>query len=131
MNPKAIGELSEAIVLVHLMKRGWAVSLPFGNNQRYDLVVDVGERLLRAQVKTAHEVKGGIMFAVVSKNGFTGARTGYEGQIDVFLAQYDGRVFMVPVEDVPGNSMTLRFDPPKPRGNFTAVNWAKDYELLP
>ena len=35
-----------------LIEAGYAVSKPFGENQRYDLVIDDGETLARVQVKT-------------------------------------------------------------------------------
>ena len=41
-NPKAIGEMTEAVILAHLILRGDGVLLPFGNNQRYDMVIDRG-----------------------------------------------------------------------------------------
>jgi PD-(D/E)XK endonuclease len=53
-NPKATSERSEGIVLGELMKLGKVVLFPFGNNQRYDLVIDEGDgRFVRVQVKTA------------------------------------------------------------------------------
>jgi PD-(D/E)XK endonuclease len=56
-NTKLIGDKSVAIVLAELVKREVPVSLPWGDNQRYDLVIDVG-RLFRLQVKTAYLKKG-------------------------------------------------------------------------
>lgn len=39
-NSKSIGERSEAMALAHFLQLGWVVLLPFGDNQRYDLVID-------------------------------------------------------------------------------------------
>src|SRR5262249_30713483 len=52
-NTKSIGEVSEAIILAEFLKAGFPVLLPFGDNQRYDMVVEVGGRFLRVQCKTA------------------------------------------------------------------------------
>lgn len=41
MLSKNKGELVEAVVLAELMKREIAVSLPFGDNQRYDMILDI------------------------------------------------------------------------------------------
>jgi hypothetical protein len=39
------------------------VSIPFGTNQRYDLIVDLGDRLVRVQCKTGRLRDGTIKFA--------------------------------------------------------------------
>jgi hypothetical protein len=41
-HPVDIGHRAEAAILVELVKRGYRVLLPFGVNQRYDLVLDCG-----------------------------------------------------------------------------------------
>lgn len=47
------GELTEAIVIAELKRRGVPVSTPFGDDERYDLIVETPDsRLLRVQVKT-------------------------------------------------------------------------------
>ena len=48
-NSKAIGETTEAVILAHLVRRGDSVSLPFGNTQRYDMIVDRRDKLIKAQ----------------------------------------------------------------------------------
>jgi len=48
-NTKAIGEISEAIVLAEFLKMGFPVLLPFGDNQRYDMVIEAGGRFLRGR----------------------------------------------------------------------------------
>lgn len=130
MNPKAVGELSEAIILAHLMKKGWAVSLPFGNNQRYDMLVDDGERILRAQCKTGRSVRGCVEFATSSKNGFTGVRTAYAGQVDIFLVYFpkNGAVYLFPAEEATATFVNLRIDPNN-GGATSKIRWASNYQI--
>jgi len=130
MNTKAKGEISEGHVISHLLKRGYVVSIPFGNNQRYDLVMDDGERLWRAQVKTAR-LKGGCVVFNCSNNGYNGVRKTYHGQIDLFLAYCPDidRVYRVPIEKATSTEMMLRIEPAKPRGPKTTIKWASDYEM--
>lgn len=52
VNTKAIGNVGEARVLSELISLGIPVCLPFGDNERYDLVADFNGRLVRIQVKT-------------------------------------------------------------------------------
>lgn len=130
MNPKAVGELSEGIVIGHLSKLGWVLLLPLGNNRRYDLVIDKGGEMVRAQVKTGRLRNGCVVFSTSSKNGFTGERRGYKGQADVFLVYCpdNDKVYMVPVGDVSENCGFLRVV--QPRIKITApIRWASSYEL--
>jgi hypothetical protein len=52
MNPKAVGEKTEAIILAELIRNDLVVLLPFGDNQRYDFVVDNHGEFIRIQCKT-------------------------------------------------------------------------------
>jgi len=51
------GNIGEAIAICELTKLGYAVSVPLQNNLRYDLIVDLGGRLSRVQVKTTSATK--------------------------------------------------------------------------
>lgn len=115
-NSKSIGETHEALILARLLQLGWVVSLPFGDNQRYDMVVDRDGVLFRAQCKTGRLSRGAIMFPTASKNGFTGVRSSYEGQIDVFVVYCveTERVYWVPISDAGTSTYcSLRSDPAK------------------
>jgi len=47
------GDLTEAAVLTELKRRDVPVSIPFGDNERYDFVVETPDtQFLRAQIKT-------------------------------------------------------------------------------
>ena len=61
--------------------------LPFGVNQRYDLVLDCGDRLLKAQCKTGRLRGGAIEFRAVStQSNMNRTRIrGYAGQVDLFI----------------------------------------------
>jgi hypothetical protein len=130
-NPKAVGERSEGIVLAELLRLGRVVLLPFGNNQRYDLVVDEGYgQFVRVQVKTAWWERGSICFKVNSVNAFTGKRNGYAGAADVFMiySAITNQVYRVPVEECGTSAAQLRVDPLPPKSR-RSVRWAADYEL--
>ena len=127
MNTKGIGEVSEGIVLAHLLKSGRTVLLPFGNNQRYDLVVDEDGTFVRVQVKTGRLERGCVVFNTSSVNGFTGKRTTYAGTADVFMVYCPatGGVYRVPVAECGASMMSLRVDPAAK--NWSTIHWAKDY----
>ena len=56
MNSKHVGDTSEAQVIAALLKMGKNVLLPFGDNQRYDVVIEEKGKFIRIQVKTAREI---------------------------------------------------------------------------
>lgn len=41
MNSKNKGNIGEAIILAEFIKYGIQVSLPFGDNARYDMIADI------------------------------------------------------------------------------------------
>jgi hypothetical protein len=53
MNTKQRGDLAEQAACLEALRRGWGVLKPVGDNLPYDLVFDVGGRLVKAQVKCA------------------------------------------------------------------------------
>jgi hypothetical protein len=135
-HPKAIGDRSTLATMLALHEAGYAVLLPFGENTRYDLVVDDGTSLLRVQCKTGRLRGGAVVFAPVSSYGHhrnpATARRDYRGQIDYFAVYCPetGGVYLVPIEDVPTRtSAALRVEPAR-NNQRRHIRNASDYELL-
>jgi PD-(D/E)XK endonuclease len=131
-HPVDVGHRTEGAILSELVRRGYAVLVPFGVNQRYDIVIDLEGRFLRAQCKTGRLVDGVVRFSTRSVRSNTN-RTftrGYVGDADVFLVHCPetARVYAVPVENAPASCMYLRVDPTVNR-QAQRVHWATDYEL--
>jgi hypothetical protein len=127
MQTRVIGERTEGIVLAELLKRGYTVSIPFGGSQRYDFILDDGQRLLKAQCKTGRMRQGTLVFNTCSVNGLTHVKADYRGQIDVFLVYSSdtAKVYVVPVDEVGRREGWLRVAPStKPN-----VRIAVDFEL--
>ncbi len=102
-NTKRIGDISEIMVLGALVRAGYYVSVPFGENQRYDLIAEKDCKLFRVQVKTGRLRKGAILFACYSSHAHRGgSMRRYAGEIDffgVYCPDVDG-TYLVPLEDV-------------------------------
>lgn len=131
-HPVDVGHRTEAAILSALVRRGYRVLLPFGVNQRYDLVLESEGRFLRAQCKSGRLREGAIQFRALSTQSNT-RRTrsrNYVGEVDLFIVYCPDiqRVYVVPAEEVPNTGMYLRVDPPRNR-QAKRVRWAKDYEL--
>ncbi len=131
-HPVDVGHRSEAAVLAELVRRGYRVLLPFGVNQRYDLVLENDGRFLRAQCKTGRLRNGVIQFSAVSiQSNTNGTRVRhYTGEVDLFVVYCPDNecVYVIPSEEVPPTGMYLRVDPPRNRQR-KRVRWARDYEL--
>jgi hypothetical protein len=56
MDTKELGDLDELAFVLAASSKGLAVSKPFGDCRRYDLIVDSGRRLLRIQVKSIYKL---------------------------------------------------------------------------
>jgi PD-(D/E)XK endonuclease len=131
-HPVDVGHRTEAAILSELVRRGYRVLVPFGVNQRYDLVLDCDGRFLRAQCKTGRYRAGAIQFSAVSTQSNTKETRirGYAGEVDLFIVHCaeNQRVYVVPADEVPTRGMLLRVDPPR-NNQRKRVRWARDYEL--
>ena len=111
-NPKAIGERSEAQVLARFLRYSKVVLSPFGDNQRYDMVVDEGGTFIRVQCKTGKLKPDGTAFTFPthSSNWNSGSQRDYVGQADVFAVYLPDTddVYIIPVETAPRRDCTLR-----------------------
>lgn len=127
MTTKQIGNIGEAKVLSEFVRLGMPVYLPFGDNEKADLIADFNGKLNRIQVKTSQKIIDGdkVRFSLVSstvhrQNGVKHIYT--EDEIDYF-AFYNlerDRVYLISIkeEGLPKNEVTIRFCLPKTKNQF-------------
>ena len=126
---KQKGDVSESQVLAHLIQQGYTVLIPFGENQRYDLVVeDEFNEFVRIQVKTGRIRNGSIRFATCSTDRHRRTRRGYKEDVDLFYVYCpdNDSIYRVPTNKVPEREASLRIDPLK-NGRIKDIRWAKDF----
>jgi hypothetical protein len=115
-NSKSVGDITQSQVMAALVKRGNNVLVPFGDNFRYDLVVEEEGRFARIQCKTGKLDRGAIVFAVASSQYHRGGkRQDYRGQIDAFgvFCPDNGKVYIIPMGELPlAREAKLRLTPP-------------------
>jgi hypothetical protein len=132
IDPKSKGERIEAVVLAELVHKGLTVLTPFGENHRYDFVVEVEHDFLTLQCKSARDEGDVIRFSTRStqprSDGYNTAD--YTRDIDYFITTVGlGRtVYLVPIEDASKNEMVLRKEPTA-NNQSKGINWADDYRL--
>jgi len=130
-NTKDKGDETEVKILEELISAGYSVSIPFGDNDKYDLVVDDGSALYRIQCKTAWENKAEtIRFNTHSQTTRAGAyhENTYHGEVDAFLVRHpsSGNTYWIDIEEATEQKMELRFDA---EIDHPSINWAEEYEF--
>lgn len=132
MNTKNIGEKSEGMCLAKFLQNGWVVLMPFGDNQRYDFVIDRGIGFERVQIKTGRIANGSIVFPTSSSTYHRsgGGRSGYRGQADLFgvYCPDNGQIYLVAVNDVGMRCVSLRVDASK-NNQSKCIRWAKEFQI--
>lgn len=119
--------------MLALADAGLDVSVPFGENCRYDLVIDREGTLTRAQCKTGRLRNGAVRFSTASTYGHLPSprapRRDYVGEIDefgVFCPETHG-VYLIPVADVAARTNAyLRIEPPR-NGQRRGIRYARAY----
>ena len=121
------------MVAGRLLQAGYVVLTPIGDNQRYDLVIDVSGKFWRIQCKKGrlNRLKSAVQFDVCSvyshKPGEQVTRT-YRGTADffgVFCDELD-KVFIVPVAKCGIKECHLRLSQ---KHKVPSSRFAADYEI--
>ena len=135
MNSKDKGNIGEAVFMAEMIKHGCIVSKPFGDNARYDFIVDVNNKLMKFQVKYCNYVTDNqsITCPCASSTNHTTNKhyTTYENDVDYiafYLAPYD-KIAIIPIEEI-GNrkSITLR-EKKTANSQLAGVNFIDDYSI--
>ena len=136
MNTKQIGNIGEIKTIAKFIELGIPVYLPFGYNEKSDLIAEFNGKLNKIQVKTSLKAEEGKMiFSLVSstihrKNGVKHIYTNEE--IDYFALYNIERdsLMLVSVNDpdIPATSITIRYELPKGHNQFK-IFMEKDYLL--
>ena len=117
--------------MAFLLKQHKKVLLPFGENARYDLVVDEDGKFIRIQCKSGRKIGAEIHFNACS-SGVNG-RKDYRGQIEyfgVYCAELD-KAYLVPVCKANKTDTVLRLAPSTTRNSILRNKslYAKDFQI--
>jgi hypothetical protein len=114
-----------------LISCGYSVSVPFGDNDKYDIIVDDGGELYRIQRKMGWTNKENTMqFNTHSQTTKAGKYHGdtYHGEVDAFLVRYpeNEKIYWIGIDDATEQKMELQFDAEL---YHPSINWAEEYEF--
>jgi hypothetical protein len=134
-HPKDIGDRTQLAVMLALRSLGYAVLTPFGENTRYDLVIDDGSAFARVQCKTGRLLTAAVRWPTCSSYAHHPnpkiRHRDYQGQVDYFAVYCaeTGGVYLIPISDLPlRRQAALRVDPAKNRQQ-KRIRPAEDYQI--
>ena len=132
MNSKRIGNIGEAKVLAKFVEMGIPIYIPFGDDEKADLVAEFNGKLNKIQVKTSIKSKNGCsIFDLTSSTAHRtngGRRTYSNSEIDYFaLYSLDrDKIYLMKAPDNPMTAITIRFEDTK-SGKKIGVNYESDF----
>lgn len=133
-NTKKLGNLTELQCMTYLYSLGYSISVPFGNADKYDLILDINDKLYKIQIKHSSEyfdsngeleyIKFKCTWQSHNTQGYV--RTKYqENEIDFFATFYNGRCYLVPVGECSAEKI-LRIKLPK-NNQRKGISFLEDY----
>lgn len=132
-NTKSLGNKAEIAIISEFVKNDIPVSLPFGDNQPYDIVIDTPMGFKSVQVKHGL-LKNGVIFADIRKR-IGSDRINYityeklADYIAIWCEKLNACYLLDINECEHKTGVSLRVDTPKKHTNLSSIVWAKDYEL--
>jgi PD-(D/E)XK nuclease superfamily protein len=131
-NTKRKGDLSELRLMHDLVRAGYLISVPFGEDHRYDLVIEKDGKFASVQVKTGRLRNGCVRFNCFSSHSHRGGSACrlYTGEIDyfgVYCRQLDSS-YRIPLAQFPVQLGMLSVEPTK-NGQQRKLRWAEQYLL--
>jgi hypothetical protein len=134
LTPSQKGAAAEAEVAAAAIRLDIVVLRPLCDGRRYDLVIDIGGRLLRVQCKWASRVGDVLMTrCITSRHTPRGyVRTTYSCREIDAIAVYSpdtDAVYLIPINEVERRGqVSLRVAPTR-NNQAVGVRWACDYSL--
>ncbi len=130
------GMVVELEVAKKLIELGYIVSFPYGNNARYDLLLDCGNnQYFRIQCKSACLQDNNSYVVKTSNDQFTASSRNLKiyttDQIDFIASIIDDHLLLFPAQLITGREKRFRLkkDPPNNNSCISTVNWVEDYSF--
>lgn len=132
MNSKRIGNIGEAKVLAKFVEMGIPIYIPFGDDEKADLIAEFDGKLNKIQVKTSIKSKNGCsIFDLTSSTAHrtNGGRRKYSNSEIDYFALYSldrDKIYLMKAPDNPMTAITIRFEDTK-SGKKIGVNYESDF----
>ena len=131
MKTKQKGDIAEALALYRLMQQGYSVANPWGDNDRYDFLIEKAGYTYRVQVKYGRydEETGTAEANTASVNARTQEKEDYAGDADLIAVAVPEKdhVSLFTVSEAPKSGIRIRFE--EPEKSSPNINWAEDSKI--
>lgn len=106
METKRIGNVGEVLTQAELVRRGIPIYIPFGENERVDIIADFNGKLNKIQCKTSEKFENGKIGWRLSSRTTAGCRKYTDTDVDYFaLYNIQSKIhILVPYQDLQGRS---------------------------
>ena len=99
------GDINELQCILDFQKRGYYCSIPFSGSCRYDLIVDINDKLYKIQCKASSysEDEGVLKMSATRSTTNTQKTTRYtysEKEVDYFYTSWKEYGFLIPINEV-------------------------------
>lgn len=128
---KTKGDIAELSVAAKFIEEGWQILFPFGENHRYDLVVEKENKFLRVQIKYVTPKNGALEINCRSSNNWSVIHYSPK-DIDIIAAynSIDKQIYFIPVKEINYSSLKLRLENSK-NNQKKYIRYAKNYIKIP
>lgn len=123
-NTNRKGDIAELAVAKKFLELGYWVSLPFGDDAPYDLIIDMNNELKKIQVKHLKPINGSLRFVLHSDAGKS-----YKETTDLMVGynSNNGQIYIIDPKDFESKfSVYLKLDKPK-NNQKKGVHLAENY----
>lgn len=135
MNTKELGNLTELQCITKLYELGCAVSIPYGNSEKYDVIIEWDNKLYKVQIKHANVHLDSLQEVdyISLKCTWEGHnRSGYTrnlytaNDIDFFATFYENECYLIPQSECSTQKL-LRIKTPK-NNQVKGVSFLMNYK---
>lgn len=127
MHTKQKGDIGELVAAQEFLRQGWHVAFPYGENMKYDLIVEKEGIFKRVQVKSVYPRNGVLHVNCRSSNNWS--VTSYTSNDIDLLAAVDlqsNKVYFIPSNKINKALFDLRLEPAK-NGQKKNINFVGGY----
>lgn len=132
-SPKNLGNKAEIVIISEFIKNDIPVSIPFGQNEPYDLIIDTKDGFKSVQIKHGSYKNGCVLADIRHRTGFSKiAYSTYDGKTDYIAVWCEelNSCYLLDINECQGKTyLCLRIDNPKNNSCISTIVWAKDYEF--
>ena len=130
LDTKSLGAQTELQCITYLHGLGYDISIPWGDNARYDLVLDVNHILYKIQVKTSHKIEEGV-YSFSCRSTYVNSKgnravTYSDKDVDFFATFIENQCYLVPLSQTSKRGKVMRFVKPK-NNQIKGITFAQEY----